>query len=257
MVELDALHRTGERLDGRLRALVRWAAADANRCEYAKTIAAADFARTGTIESIESVVKEGRLPALDRAAMAFARRMMREAHAVTDEEVKHLIDLAGEERVVAIVALVAHASFQDRILLALSIAGEARNDPPPVTVRFGRPAPPMPPGGASQETPKFRIDDGRSTPEWRSLQAKLDEQRARTGRIRIPSREYVLKRLGENHPSAWQAGILWSRVCFGFQPELTEAWFDTAGAFRQESKLDRLFYNAIFWVVTDSLQCFY
>ena len=258
MIELDTLHRTGDRLDARLRALVRWAAADANRCEYAKSIAAADFDRTGSIGGLAAVLKDpGRLPALDRAAMAFARRMMREAHAVTDEEVNLLISLAGEERVVALVALVAYASFQDRILLALNISGEAATDPPPLTVRFGRPAPPMPAGALSQEQPKFRMDNGQASKEWSALQAKLEEQRLRPGRIRVPSREQVLARLGENHPAAWQAGIYWSRVCYGYQPELTDAWFDTAGAFRQESKLDRLFYNAIFWVVTDSLQCFY
>ena len=44
--------------------------------------------------------------------------MMRQAYAVTDEEVKQLLDLAGEERLVALVALVAQASFQDRLILA-------------------------------------------------------------------------------------------------------------------------------------------
>jgi hypothetical protein len=74
----------------------------------------------------------------------------------------------------------------------------------------------------------------------------------------VPSREEMLKRLGnEKHPATWQAGILWSRVCYGHQPELTDAWFDCSGAFRQESDLDRLLPNTIFWVVTQSLQCFY
>ncbi len=258
MIELDSLHRTGDRLDARLRALARWAAADANRCDYARTIAAADFARTGTIEDLETVIKDAaHLPELDRAAMAFARRMMLEAHAVTDQEVRHLIELAGEERMVALVALVAHASFQDRILLALNIAGEADHDPPPLAVRFGRPEPAMPPVAAPQEQPKFQVDSGEASREWRALQTKIEEQRRRPGRIRVPSREQVLKRIGENHPAAWQAGIVWSRVCYGHQPELTDAWFETAGAFRQETKLDRLFHNAIFWVVTESLQCFY
>lgn len=258
MIELDTLHRTGDRLDARLRALTRWAAADANRCDYARTIAAADFARTGAIEDIETVIKNpDRLPALDRAAMAFARRMMLEAHAVTDEEVKYLIELAGEERMVALVALVAHASFQDRIFLALNIAREAGNDSPPLAIRFERPEPPKPPVGPPQELPRFQADNGEASREWRALQTKIEEQRRRPGRIRVPTREQVLKRLGENHPAAWQAGIVWSRVCYGHQPELTDAWFETAGAFRQESKLDRLFHNAIFWVVTDSLQCFY
>src|SRR5262245_52839390 len=36
MLELDALHRTGSRLDPRLRGLVRCAAADADGCDYAR-----------------------------------------------------------------------------------------------------------------------------------------------------------------------------------------------------------------------------
>jgi hypothetical protein len=73
----------------------------------------------------------------------------------------------------------------------------------------------------------------------------------------VPSREEVLKRIGENHPAAWQADILWSRVCYGHQPELTDAWFACAAAFRQEAGLDRVFEQCMFWVVTQSLQCFY
>jgi alkylhydroperoxidase family enzyme len=265
MIELDTLHRTGERLDARLRALARWAAADANKCEYAKTVAAADFARAGSLEPLDSVVKDpARLSALDRAAMAFARRMMREAHAVTDQEVKQLIELAGEERMMALVALVAHASFQDRVLLALNLHSEAQDDPAPITVRFGRPEPPKAPKGPSSgATAAPRKERGTASAgdppsrEWLQLQDKLVKQRERVGRIRVPSREAVIQRLGEKHPAAWQAGIVWSRVAYGYQPELTDAWFETAGAFRQESKLDRLFQNAIFWVVTESLQCFY
>jgi hypothetical protein len=192
--------------------------------------------------------------------MAFARKMMLEAHAVTDEEVKHLIDLAGEERVVALVALVAHASFQDRVFLALNLHREAKGDPPPLMVRFGRPQPPKAPAG-SAGGPKKKRDAAKATeaasPQWLQFQEKLDRQRERAGRIRVPSREDVIRRLGEKHPGAWQAGIVWSRVCYGFQPELTDAWFDAAGAFRQETKLDRMFMNAVFWVVTESLQCFY
>ena len=260
MIELDALHRSGDRLDARLRALARWAAADANGCGYAKTVAAADFARTGTIEKIEGVIKDtARLPALDRAAVAFARKMMTEAHAVTDGEVNRLIELAGEERVVALVALLAHASFQDRVFMALNIEDQARLDPPPVTVRFGRPEAKDQHASTTgkKPVPMLPVTDTQPTREWLQLQGKLDKQRSREGRIRVPSREDVVKRLGESHPAIWQAGITWSRVCYGYQPELTDAWFDCANAFRQETNPDRQFQNAIFWVVTESLQCFY
>lgn len=262
MLELDALHRSGDRLDARLRALARWAAADANGCGYAKIVAAADFARAGgDRDDIEALVKNpDRLSALDRLTVAFARKMMLEAHAVTDDEVTRLIDLAGEERVVALVALLAHASFQDRVLFALKADPEARNDPPPLAVKFGRPAPKATaPGSATAQNAAPPPSPTEPTPSsrWLHLQENLDLQRARTGRIRVPSREDVVKRLGAQHPAVWQSGIVWSRVAYGYQPELTDAWFDCATAFRQDTNMDRLLQNSIFWVVTDSLKCFY
>jgi alkylhydroperoxidase family enzyme len=261
MLELDALHRTGDRLDGRLRAIARWAAADANGCEYAKAVAATDFAASGTKEDLAALMKTpDRLPRVERLAAAFARRMMLEAHAVTDAEVKQLLELLGEERIVALVALLAHASFQDRVFLALN-SREDHDIPPPVTARFARPQPKNPahPPMSDKTDPAAAGDEvGLGTGlRWLVLQDKQEKQKQRTGRIRVPSREDVLRRVGENHPAAWQAGIVWSRVCYGFQPELTDAWFDCAGAFRQETDLDRNFQNSIFWVVTESLQCFY
>jgi len=256
MLELDALHRTGDRLDARLRYLVRWAAADANGCAYSKAVAAADLRRAGGSEAdLQTLTTNpGRLPALDRAAVAFARKMMREAHAVTDAEVKQLLDLAGAERVVALVALLAHASFQDRVLLALNVPVESGDLPPPVSVQFARPKSP------TGKPPRVKAPEGKVPAvgeEWLGLQRSLEKQRARAGRIRVPSRAEVLRRIGKKHPGAWQADILWSRVCYGYQPELTDAWFACAVAFRQESQLEPLLTQSIFWVVTRALSCFY
>jgi hypothetical protein len=89
------------------------------------------------------------------------------------------------------------------------------------------------------------------------LQEKVSRQKERAGRIRVPSKEEVQKRLGRGHPGLWQTDILWSRVCFGNQPELTTAWFECAAAFRQEAGLDRLLEQELFWIVTRSLRCFY
>jgi alkylhydroperoxidase family enzyme len=256
MLELDALHRSGDRLDARLRAITRWAAADGTRCEYSKAVAAADLRRAGAADrDVEMLAKHPeRLPALERVAFAFARKMMREAHAVTDAEFKQLLDVAGEDRVVAIVALLAHARFQDHLFLALNLPEEPEGILP-VTAKFGRPKPSE--GGPPPDL-TFPMITSTTSPAWTILQDGLDKQRARAGRIRVPSREDMLKRLGnEKHPATWQAGILWSRVCYGYQPELTDAWFDCSGAFRQESDLDRLLPNTIFWVITQSLQCFY
>jgi alkylhydroperoxidase family enzyme len=255
MLELDALHRTGNRLDPRLCGLARWAAADANGCEYARAAAVADLRRAGLgAAEVPALTGEAsRLSPEERATAAFARKMMRAAHAVTDEDVKQLLQFFGEERVVALVALLAHASFQDRILLATRAQVEPGGPLPPLTASFARPKPPAAP---SAQTAAVTTNAAAGT-EWLALQQALDQQRARAGRIRVPSREEVLKRIGADHPAAWQAGILWSRVCYGFQPELTDAWFACAAAFRQEAKLDRVFEQSIFWVVTRSLQCFY
>lgn len=260
MLELDALHRSGDRLDGRFRAVVRWAAADANRCEYAKAMAAADFARAaGRAADLAGVMKAAdKLPEADRLGAAFARKMMLDAAGVTDAEVKRLIELLGDERVVALVALVAHASFQDRVLLALRVEPEAGGVPPPVAVQFDRPKakPPAHPPAAGTGTPPAAA--AAAPPDhWLKTRDGLESQRRRPGRIAVPPPEAVAKRMGAGHPGLWQNGILWSRVCYGHQPELTDAWFDTANAFRQESGMDPVFSNAVFWTVTDSLRCFY
>ena len=257
MLELDALHRTGDRLDSRFRAVVRWAAADANRCDYAKAMAAADYDRaTGHRAGLAAVMKDTEaLPEVDRLGAAFARRMMRNAAGVTDAEVKRLIELLGDERMVALVALVAHASFQDRVFLALAIQPESGGVPAAVAAKFDRP-PPKPPAKKAV-APNPAVAKAEASPAWLLARKGLEEQKRRPGRIAVPTNEAVAARMGKDHPGLWQNGIVWSRVCYGHQPALTDAWFDTSSAFRQEGDLDGLFTNSLFWVVTDSLNCFY
>ncbi len=43
----------------------------------------------------------------------------------------------------------------------------------------------------------------------------------------------------------------------GYQPVLTKTWFDCMSLFHQESRLDRVFANSYFWVITRSNECFY
>jgi len=259
MLELDALHRSGDRLDARLRGLVRWAAADAIQCAYSKSVALADLKRAGFDEGIVDVLTKNpeRLPTLDRLCVEFARKMMRDARSVTDAQFKQMVEVAGEERVVAVVAMLAHASFQDHLFLSLNLQAKDAGDIPPVMVKFGHPDPPS--ESSSSKKPAIALPMQRPAgANWLRLQEGMEIQRARKDRIRVPSREEVVRRLGgEKHPAAWQADILWSRVCYGYQPELTDAWFDIGGAFRHENELGRIFSNSIFWVVTDSLQCFY
>lgn len=258
MLELDALHRSGERLDARFRAVVRYAAADANRCEYTKAMAAADYARVaGATADLPAMMKRpDKLPEVDRLGAAFARKMMLEAHKVRDSEVKMLIALIGDERMVALVALVAHASFQDRVILALNVSPEPGGVPAPITAKFGRPKPAA--QAKPADPPPTTVTEAvAASDDWARGQKGQAAQKERPGRIAVPSDEWVTKRMGKGHPALWQNGIIWSRVCYGHQPELTDAWFDTATAFRQEAQPDPLFNNAVFWTVTDSLNCFY
>jgi alkylhydroperoxidase family enzyme len=263
MLELDALHRSGERLEPRLRGLVRWAAADANRCDYAKAVAAADLRRAGLSADEQKIYLGNRsqLSPAERAAMAFARKMMREAHAVTDEEVKDLLGFLGEQRLVALVALLAHASFQDRVFLALNVQVELPQPLPPLTATFAKPQPKPPTGhgspGANGDKHTQPVHETDASAAWLTLRQGVDRQKARPGRIRVPTKDEMQKRLGTAHPGLWQADIHWSRVCYTNQPELTQAWFDCAMAFRQESGLDGVFQQSLFWIVTRSLQCFY
>jgi hypothetical protein len=263
MLELDALHRMGDRLEPRLRGLVRWTAADANHCDYAKAVAAADLRRAGVNADEQKIYLSNgsRLSSAERAALSFARKMMREAYTVTDDEMKQLLEFFGEERVVALVALLAHASFQDRIFLATNLRVEPEGPLPPVTVQFAKPQPRpftngKPPSFNRKTTP-LRASETETNAEWLDLQANLDKQRSLPGRIRVPSKQEVRKRLGDGHPGLWQADINWCRVCYGNQPELTDAWFACSAAFRQEAGLDRVFEQSLFWIVTRSLQCFY
>ncbi len=247
-LELDAMHRIGDRLPPRLRALARWSAADANGCGWGKELATADFTRSGLGGELAAET------AAERATALFARRMMTEAYAVTDAEVAELLGLIGEEQLVALVTLVAHASYQDRLVLALGAREEA-DISPPITTRFARPKPTAPaPGAASTAT---QSAEEPANAQWQQHRESLAKQKARPGRIRIPPREEMLVRLGEGNPLAWQVGLAWSRVCYTFQPELTDAWFGCTGAFRQEANLDAVFQNSLFWVVTEALQCFY
>ena len=98
MLELDAMHRSGERLDARLRSLVRWAAADALGCAYSKSVAVADLKRAGFDERVFDVLAKNpeSLPALDRLCADFARKIMRDARSVTDAHFRQMVEVAVE-----------------------------------------------------------------------------------------------------------------------------------------------------------------
>jgi alkylhydroperoxidase family enzyme len=267
MLELDRIHRTKSPLGPLLRGKMRWVAARANHCDYSMAYAEADLMHAGWSDTELRVLKgdPGKLPGSERDVLDFAHRMTVDASEVTDAEVARLIARYGEENVVAMVLLLAYANFQDRILLTLGIPIESGGPTPAPVVMFDRKAkaPPVPP----RERPKGRpvpqeperIDD----PFWLSLefadlQERLTGQRSRTGRIRVPTWERVLRVLPPAVPRPEKpVRIRWSLVTMGYQPEMASAWSACTRAFGAEAEQDRVFEESLFWIVTRTIHCFY
>jgi alkylhydroperoxidase family enzyme len=267
MMQLDFVHRTRSPLGPMLRGKMRWVAGQANRCEYSMGYAEADLRRAGLDEAgLRSLKGDHRdLPEPERAALEFARQMTVDASEVTDAEVALLIGWYGEEKVTAMVLLLAHANFQDRLLLALGSPIEPGGPMPPLGITPDPDAdpPPVPPRkrDVSRPVPEepARVED----PFWLSmefddLQGKLTEQRERPSRIRVPTFEEVLRRMPPQIPRPErEIRIRWTLVTMGYQAELASAWSATTKAFREEAKQDRVFEESLFWIVTRTIHCFY
>jgi alkylhydroperoxidase family enzyme len=260
MLHLDFVHRAQDPLDPQLRAKLRWTAADANRCAYGRRYAEADLRRAGASEAqIANLTSDGApLDPAEHRALAFARKLSLAAAAITDDEVAELVADFGPEKVVAIVHTLAFANFQDRILLALGTEVEPEGPLAPADV-WSDPqnlakivAPPRRQWPQAAAAPPSVVQ-----PDWAprgldDLHAALERQQARSPRIQPPSARV----LAANVP-ARDAQIVWSRVSYGYQPQLTGAWFDCLRAFHEESQLDPVFGNSLFLVVTRQNDCFY
>jgi alkylhydroperoxidase family enzyme len=285
MIDLDFAQRMESPLPPRLRAKLRWIAADANRCEYARAYARADYVRAGgRAEDLDDLTRRlDRLPEAERLALQVVRQLAVRAYAVTDDQMKGLIDRYGEKGTVAIVLLAAYSSFQDRLLLALGVSVEPGGPLPPVKVRFRKPPAPARPAEAktdaargrnATERPKRKVSppaqdpppvpEKIDDPEWTAIsfetsRARLADQKARRqARIRVPDWETVRAALPADAPRPERPiRIVWSLVTMGYQPTLSAAWGRGLRAFREESDLDAVFHESMFWVVTRSLRCFY
>ncbi len=166
MLQLDRLHRADNPLGAVLAAQLRWTAADELGCDYARRHAEFDLRRAGEsdkdVKRLAGAAHE--LPRAERTALAFARKLTRAGHSLTDAELAELIDLFGAEKVVAIVHTVALANFQNRIYLALGVAVEPDGPYPPLDVRFDLskpanfPVPARPPWGKWRESEPTRMD---------------------------------------------------------------------------------------------------
>jgi alkylhydroperoxidase family enzyme len=257
MLRLDHLHRAKNPLGAVLAGKLHWAAADAIGSEYAKRYAEADLRRAGLKDDdLQQLTGDPKkLPDPDRIAVQFARKMTRAAYKVTDEEVAELIEEFGAGKVVAMVHTLAWANFQNRITLALGVQVERDGPLPPLDPQLDgdrqTKAPDRPPWKEAQAA-GTTANIGR--PDWRKLsdaelQAALVEQKARKPRIPLPKQATDAKSPATK--------IVWTQVSSGYQPLLTQTWFETMRTFQQEAKLDRVFSNSYFWVITRTNECFY
>ena len=266
MLRLDYVHRARNPLGPILAGKLHWTAANALGCAYGKRYAEADLRRAGLddedLKTLAGPVKEQ--PKEDRVAIAFARKMTRAADTVTDAEVAALLEQFGPEKVVAMVHTLAWANFQYRILLGLNVAVEAGGPLVPLDPHLDRErqakltAPARPAWEEVQtilvpEKALTRLDWGKRT--HADLVTALDRQKDRKPRIPLPDASR-LDNLPEEVKSQ-ATKIVWSNVSMGYQPQLTQTWFETMRAFQQEAKLDRVFANSYFWVITRSNDCFY
>ena len=271
MLELDALHRAHSPLGAALAAKVRKTVAEANRCAYSTAVAEADLdhavagngtpaSRSGDSAGLPDAQRDP-----ERLALAFARRLTLEADTITDEEVARLTDVLGERKLVALVLLVAHANFQDRMFLALGRVADLGEPLPPFVGRFAKV------GKEEIEVPERTLPEPPSTslvseriedPEWRSLdfaalQRNLDTQRLRRGRIRVPDWEEVVDTIPEDQRPKHPVRILWTLVCRGYQHQLAAGWSACMRIFGEEAQQDRIFEESVFWIVTRTIHCFY
>jgi alkylhydroperoxidase family enzyme len=253
MLELDHLHRAKNPLGPECAALLQWTVADALGSKFGKATAEADLRRT-------KLRITDRLTAELRTAAAFARKLTLQGHAITDEEFADLLNLYGPEKVTAIVHTVAYANFHNRIVLGLGADG----DPvPPLDVTFdperlAKVATPPRPGWDDLKAAKgdglsVRVEWGKANRE--ELNRTLDRQKERKLRIPLPPASRLAELPAREREAA--ARILWNTVSSGYQPQMPRAWFAAMNAFRDESKVDRVFTNSMFWVVTRTNDCFY
>src|SRR5260370_41835215 len=98
MLELDYLHRAGSPLDPRLRGMMRWSAAHANRCAFTETQALADLRVAGVeVAVIDALTTDPkRLSAAEQAVIEFARKLTSDDYTFYDKVLAQLMKMHDE-----------------------------------------------------------------------------------------------------------------------------------------------------------------
>jgi hypothetical protein len=271
MLEMDYLQRAGTPLDAMLRAKIRWVAARTNGSRYSEACAQADLIRAGGTAADLSMISASpeRLSGKERRAFEFARRLCEAAYEVTDADVEALLADWGPEQLTAVVLTLAYANFQDRLFQSLGIEAEAGDALLPPNIRFDWEALKDRPLAVPLRNAPDPLSDVADVPShvddaaWQSapldiLRNGLSSQKLRAPRIPIPPDDVVER---QTPPGIYPPGrahlIKWNCVTYGYQPQLTHAWFLTMRRFRLESTLADDFRQSVFWVVTRANMCFY
>jgi alkylhydroperoxidase family enzyme/alkyl hydroperoxide reductase subunit AhpC len=260
MLELDYLHRAENPLGNVLAAKVRLAAAGELGSEYGLKTAWADLRRFGVSDQdINGLILPNPLGP-DEPGLAFARKLTREGHAITDAEFAEVLKLFGPEKMTALVHTVAYANFHNRVVLGLGVTPRAD---PPVQVSFDAAkvaavvSPPRPPW----DDVKTATHNGlRLRPEWSEggydlMAARQEAQKDRKHRMPLPDESRFAGLTGRDLEQAKK--IQWNTISAAYQPKMTRAWFACLNEFYAESKVNRVFTNSMFWVVTRTNDCFY
>ena len=271
LLELDFAQRTKSPLDPKIRAAMRWVAAHANRCAYGEVYAAADARRAGLSDGAVAALNKGDMSGFslaEKGALEFARKMTVESSAVTDEEFAALVASFGEKKVAAMVLLMAYANFQDRLLICLGAPVEEGGPMPPVEVSFktevlstrsNPAAPPVIPPLAKPTGRDVVSDDSEwSSQSYDQLQKKLEAQRNKPTRLRVPTWDQVKAGLPKGVTTKGTR-VVWSLVAFGYVPELAAPWEAVMWINGEENgrRFDRVFGLSLFWVVTRAIDCPY
>jgi alkylhydroperoxidase family enzyme len=266
LLHLDSRHRANNPIGNMLAGQLRWIAADAIGCEYARECAEFDLLNLGETSEAIQVLRDddARWSPIQRATFQFAEKMTLAAYSVTDEEVAVLTDHYGPETFVGMVHTLAFANFENRVFLALGVVHSDEGPVPPADWPFDSElgaaavAPQRPTHEellASTSPVESSAEFDWSDQPFAALESHQQQQQQRSSRVPIPGDE-ALSFLPPDRV-ARSGRVIWSRVSLGYQPELTQGWFDLMNAFGEEAQLDRVFSNTMFWVVTRSNECFY
>jgi alkylhydroperoxidase family enzyme len=272
-LELDLAQRTAGPVEPTLRAAMRWAAANANSCQYTKSIAEADALRSGVNQDKWKSLTEGDgslWSDQEKAAIEFAIGMTLDSDAVTDKQFSDLVSMFDERIVAAMVLHLAYANFQDRLILCLGVKLEEGEPLAPVDVQFSADSlvqktlapPPNPPKeiGTPDAIPQDIIQEKEAFTwlPYEDLQNRLLIQKTRKTRLRIPDWQEFADKLPKGlMPMA--SDIVWYKIAFGYAHELAlpfETYMRTAGS-EIATNWDRPFGNCLFWMVTDAIKCPY